>query len=389
MFHYRFVIFAFARRYYIRTSAKQKEEADIVYIHQGRTKPLEGTELLPTDKRDNKENENPRGGAAYTATAAATTATAAAATAEMSDGGAVNQEAEKTNDNGFGRSEGGGEFGRFDSEMISLMNDENPNRGQGSKESNGRGMEGGGGGSDDSGIVTLSSTISGLESGISGHGSSALSGIEGGDGSSALSGIEGGEACKADNDSFVFTVASGRAPLLAGEPSQKARAQDSTVVAEGNPNGLPNANVLVATAPFMQYESSASSTSDAVANAVSAPLSSESSATPPSAPAASQPAAQSTVPWTHEMDVTLLERCQNEGPSAATFERFVNNFRSAFFGDGRQQQQGTSLAECLKDVEARLLHLMEKLEAMQDEGSDSTEDEGDDDDEEEEEDESD
>merc|ERR1719431_1509910 len=46
-------------RYYIRTSAKQKEEADIVYIHQGRTKPIESADAHFSDKRDNKENENP------------------------------------------------------------------------------------------------------------------------------------------------------------------------------------------------------------------------------------------------------------------------------------------------------------------------------------------
>ena len=79
------------------------------------------------------------------------------------------------------------------------------------------------------------------------------------------------------------------------------------------------------------------------------------------------------------MDVGLLEKCQNEGPSAATFERFVNQFQSVFLGEC----SSASTVDCVKAVESRLLHLMEKLEAMQDEGSDSTEDEGDEEDEDE------
>ena len=69
------------------------------------------------------------------------------------------------------------------------------------------------------------------------------------------------------------------------------------------------------------------------------------------------------------MDVALLQKCQSEGPSPATFEKFVADFPAPF--------SGVDAAKCAKNVEERLLFLMEKLEAMQDDGeaSDSTEEE--------------
>ena len=71
------------------------------------------------------------------------------------------------------------------------------------------------------------------------------------------------------------------------------------------------------------------------------------------------------------MDVNLLQKCQLEGPSGATFEKFVDQFRTAF-----SDVDGASAADRVKLVEERLLFLMEKLEAMQDgETSDSTEEE--------------
>ena len=101
----------------------------------------------------------------------------------------------------------------------------------------------------------------------------------------------------------------------------------------------------------------------------------------PTAAAPTQPPAPVTakVAWTHEMDVALLQRCQSDGPSAATFEKYVGTFPTAFSTCGE-------MSKSVKTVEERLLFLMEKLEAMQEDGETSDSTEEDDEEEEEEED---